>query len=274
MDLTQFDLKVLLVSIVALLIISVVAGGTVIGAGEVGEAPRFQTPQAPDFEVPEMPGQDVFNEGELTYVEFGEGPDHEPDDTIMFYSDGTDPTQSISVSSQLSSYNQSLEVSLFVQNPGGNDVGVFSSSVVMNESNPSASLTQNGTTVDFEYLGYNTEDNSQSVAWDLGNHVTYPGDSIGSGGPISTIADWFEYGVSIFVFAFEFVFGILGFAVLSIMDIILYVFSLISFLFSGYSGLVANSPGWAATFVAIPGIMLGLELLKIMFIIIDTLWIG
>jgi hypothetical protein len=56
-----------------------------------------------------------------------------------------------------------------------------------------------------------------------------------------------------------------------IVDTMLYLVGLVTFLASTYAGIVSSAQGFASVFVAIPGIILGVELGKIVFIGINLL---
>jgi hypothetical protein len=58
-------------------------------------------------------------------------------------------------------------------------------------------------------------------------------------------------------------------AILTIVDLTLYLFSMMYWLISTYSAVVSAAPAWAAVFLAVPGILLFAEFAKIVVIIID-----
>lgn len=64
--------------------------------------------------------------------------------------------------------------------------------------------------------------------------------------------------------------NLLGIAV----DIVVYVFSMIYWLTSTYGDVVTSAESFASVFLAVPGILLGLELGKIGLLLVHIIWIG
>lgn len=269
MQFTEFDVKVLFVSVLSLLLLSATASITPV-AGGFGDPPTFETNAEINLNVPSQPGANVFSEGTLTT-----GPgvqDYQQEDIIIESDD-------LNINLVATGYN-----------PAQNETDV---NVVL-EYNNRTNITNPQTTLDNEILNLSdshqlvtedvgviveyTENNNQSatIQWELDYHPNLSGGSSGGGGlwsAVYSIAEWLGYFADLFVFALEALFGSLVFVTTIIVDGVTYMFGIFGWITTGFTTIVSSSPGWAQPFVAMPVLLLGAELLKMLILAIDVLWI-
>lgn len=269
MDFTQFDIKVLVVSTFALLLISATAGATPIG-GDFGEAPRFNQTASLDLSVPNQPGPDVSTEGELRT-----GPDipgHEQERYII-------RSDNLEVSVIATGYNPPNSTSVnvvleYVNTTNASNPQTILTNEILNVTE-GTELVANNVAVLFEY----TENNSDyaTIQWDVRNYPDVSQEGSGGGGlwaALNNIGEWIGYAAQLLGFFADAVFAAIVFVFTMVIDIVSYIVGLIAWITGGYGSIIGSAPTWASPFIAIPALALGFELMKLIIIVIDVLWIG
>lgn len=270
MDFTQFDIKVFIVSVMALLLIAATAGATPAG-GSFGEAPRFDTSAQLNLQIPQQPGAETFTKGTL---ETGPGVNDFLQETTIINSD------ELVVTITATGYN-----------PANNDYDVnvvFEYINQTNISNPETTLdneilnvseSAQLTSEDASVVATYSENDSQkaTIDWEL---EYYPelesGPDTSGGGIVNTlrnIASWIGYFVDLIAFAFSAIFDGLIFLTTITADGVSFMFNIVTWITGGYSGIITNVPVWASPFVALPTLIVGFELLKMLLVIAEITWI-
>lgn len=268
MDFTKFDIKILVVATFALLLISATAGATPIG-GDFGEVPTYNQTANLDLEVPSTPGADVSTEGTLRAgTESGEMGEQRfvltsdnLDVAVSVY--GYNPPDTTSVTVALTYFNTTDP-----NNPQTTDVN---ETLNLSES---VDLELQNTVVRFDYT--NNTENYAEVDWDVLNqpNVDMGDNNSGLIGSINNIGEWIGYIAEILVFITDAIFAGISFTFTMITGIVGYIVSLIGWITGGYGTIIGSSPAWSSPFLAIPPLALGFELLKLLALMIDIIWIG
>lgn len=262
MNFSEFDIKVLVVSAITLVLISATAGATPL-AGGFGEPPRYDSEAEINFNVPSQPGATVFSSGEIRY---GAGIETYEQNDIIVNSDNY--LVRVSVVNGTDMDNQDVTVGLLVDNRSGqtfNSTEVdFNETVYMNEQR-----------FGVEYTYTERTNSTATVEWEL---VTNPplGDD-GSGGiwgALMQIASWIGYIAELAAFAIQALFNSIVFVSEVLVGIVTYIYEIFAWITGGYGTIIEASPAWATIFVAIPAFLVGIELMKLLILAVQVLWIS
>lgn len=269
MNFNQFDIKVLVVSTFALLLISATAGATPI-AGGYGEVPTYQTTASLDLSVPEQPGPEVSTEGTL---QAGPGVENYKQERSLIQS------ADLEVNVIATGYNPPDDTQVnvvleYINQTNSSSPETTLESVQMNVSE-SARLSAQDVSVVFDY-SQNTSSYAE-IKWNVRNHPKLSsGGGSGSGlwAALYSIAEWLGYFADLAIFALDALLAGIVFTFTMLTDIVTYVFDLLVWITDGYGSIIASAPAWASAFIAIPILALGFELMKLVLITIEILWIG
>lgn len=264
MEFTEFDMKVLFVSVLSLLLLSATAGVTP-AAGGFGNPPQFNSSAQINLDVPEQPGTNTFSEGQLTLG---------PNVSTYKRTDKIIVGDNIDVEIGAASYNppNNTDVTVTLSFINGSGIGV--DSVTLNETeNGFVETNQTGIEVTYE----SEMNNVATINWNMQYHPSFS-EVGGSGGglwsALQNIGSWIGYIAQLLAFAFEAVFSGIIFTFTIIVDAVTYMFGIIGWIVTGFSSIVNNVPAWAAPFVAMPIFLVGAELLKLILIAVNIIWIG
>ena len=101
--------------------------------------------------------------------------------------------------------------------------------------------------------------------------VPIVGGLVGFGGDVASMVGWIGAVINWFV---AWTFTLVSNMLAVMIDSVMYVISLVSWLVSTYFAVVSAAPGWSSVIVLLPGILLSLELVKITWIAVWIIWIG
>lgn len=266
MEFSKTDIKIVVVSAIALLLISATASATPIDDG-FGEMPEFENTAEMNLDVPDQPGKEVWDSGIL---KTGPGvPSHEQEDKIIANDD-------IEVNLIATGYNppNDTDVNVALEFTNKTSGNTTIDNEVLNESE-STQLETNDTAVTVEYTRNTSE--YASIEWKLENYPDLSSDSDENGGIVAglqNIASWIGYIAELFAFALDALLSGMNFVFTAIGDVFSFVIDIITWLTDGYGSIISDSPDWAKPFVSIPALLLGLEFMKLIMIIVNLVWIG
>lgn len=269
MQFNEFDVKVIFVAVLSLLLVSATATATPL-AGGYGEPPTFDTNANLNLNPPNQPNTNTFSQGTLVTG---------PNVTDFRSEKKVINTEGLEVELQTSGYdpnNESYDVNLALeyQNSSDNNTHVTLETLNVSES---ASMEVQDVGVTVEYVENNSE--KATINWVL---EYYPdlskyeddGDNGGLVQQIQNVASWLGYIGEWIAFGLKTIFDGLVFVTQTLMDIVTYMFEIVSWIAEGYGSIVEESPSWASPFIALPGLLLGLELMKLIMLAVNLLWIG
>lgn len=269
MDFSKFDIKILVVATFALLLISATAGATPIG-GDFGEVPTYNQTASLNIEVPSTPGPELTTQGTLRT---GPGIDSYEQERYIIRSDNLEV--SVTATGYTPPNSTSVNVVLeYVNTTNASNPQTTLENQILNLSE-STVLNAQDTSVYFEYSD-NTSEYAE-ISWGVRNHPDLSETENGGGGlwaALNNIGEWIGYIAEILVFISEIAFAGSAFVFSVIANITGYVISLLGWITGGYGSIVGASPAWASPFLAIPPLALGFELMKLLIIIIEVLWLG
>lgn len=270
MQFSETDMKILVVTGFTVLLVGATAGATPIGGG-FGDMPKFESNAELDLSVPSQPGAEVSTNGVIQA-----GPN---------VSDFRSTTTFIRSENLL----VNLSAAGYKSNPDDTDVNVALLHVDRTTSPPtetadsvtlvngeSAELTAKEVSV--VVTATDATNSTIDIEYDVQNYPNPSeygeGDNSGLISTIGLIAEWLGYIGQMFAYAVDVLFSSITFVFTVLYDIITYVFSITTWLIGGFVTMVGSAPVWAAPFIGLPVMLLGLELLKLLLLAIDILWIG
>lgn len=262
MNFSEYDIKILVVSAITLVLISATAGATPL-AGGFGEPPRYDSDAEITFNVPDQPGATVFTQGEISY---GAGIEDYRQNSIVV--NGDQYLVRVSVINGSDGTNEDVTVGLLVDNGTGQTFN--STQVNFNET-----VYMNVQDFGVEYTYSERTNSTATVSWELVTNPQLGGDGNGGiWGALMQIASWIKYFTFLCAFAVEALFNSIVFVSEVIVGIVTYIFSVVSWITSGYGSIIGASPNWAKIFVTIPAFLVGIELLKLLTLTVQVLWIS
>lgn len=270
MDFSEIDMKILLVSSITILLIGATAGATPV-AGGFGEMPVFEYTASIDFTPPEQPGQSEleYRSGTLRTDTGTKIPIQEAKDTI-FSQLGIEATISVGLTGDIHMLNASL---ILLAEGTGN----FFQDIVSINVSETAYLEIANNNENFEvkvtYTHLNESSNVATVDWEV-TTATIEGEDPSAPGPLSVIASWLIYLGELLQYIVAVAFGAIGYVFTTVTAVVSYIMSLIIWLTTGYASIVTNAPTWASPFIAIPVVLFGFELLKLLILLVQVIWIG
>lgn len=269
MNFSENDIKILVVTGFTVLLVGATAGATPV-AGGFGDMPKFESSAEFNVQTPDQPGPDVSTQGEIIA-----GPN------VSAYKSTTAFIRSDNLLVNLSAAG-------YRSNPSDDTVNV-ALLLVDRTTSPNSESAETVELTEGEEAQLTVEQVSVIVnATDATNDTitinydvqSYPNPSEygQSNGGIASglwmIGEWIAYAAQLFAYAMEVIFSSITFTLTVIYDVITYIFSITTWLTGGFSSMVAGAPVWAAPFIGLPVLLLGLELLKLLIIAIDILWVG
>lgn len=262
MNFSETDIKILVVTGFTVLLVGATAGATPV-AGGFGDMPTFNTSAELNVNIPQQPGADTTDSGQINA-----GANLTSDTIIVsnnievringvtYNETATPPTASFT----LTKINQSTSNEVY-------------ETLELNQTK-----TVENANVDVNATFTEIDGNNAIIEWEL---IDYPAnlDTPGGGGGGlldvgADVAAWVGYIASLFAFVVDVVFSSITFTFTVIFDVVTYMFSISTWLIGGFTSMVTGAPVWAAPFIGLPVLLLGLELLKLMFIAINLLWVG
>lgn len=275
MNFNKFDVLILLTMSLAVIGMSF----TFPALGLTGEDPANSS-EIPELDIeqdrfdivgdlPERPS--TTDSGRLTYR-----PDGFDDRQIWIEHDGTNGI--VSAETFVESDGNTPPVTVQLSEFSSSDGSLLEQdTATLNETGDRVELTVNNETdytvryelVELENNG--TSDFESTVSFEV---VDSPGGDgflgslLGAGDSIASTLAW--VGLVFYWFSVS-IFEIAGNALGAIYDATSYLFSLIAWLTTTYTGIVASAGGFASVFVSIPGILLGAVLAKVVMIAVSLL---
>jgi hypothetical protein len=276
MDISKFDVTILVVmglAVVSMSFVMPALGLTNLSAEETSipelsiDSERFSVSQ----ERPDFPN--TATEGT---IELNETQDSSLWDNQLWLDGNTEGGYELAVLGSTTSAPNSTSVILNEWNSTSQVENT--STVVINESNQREALT----TGEYRLIIEATEDNNppdyHEVSWEIIEQPQVGGSWVdripGVGGLFSTadaIASVIAWAVTVFIwFSTNLVFAAVNLVGI-IIDVSVYFLSLLAWLGTRYGTVVSSAPSWVAVFVAIPGILLGATLGKVVIILFRSL---
>lgn len=261
MNIGSGDIKRLVVAALAILIIIPVSATTPIGGVQVGAMPTYEFDDSISLDFPDQPAQGALDarSGTLENVNTGS--------TKKVLAQGTD--YRLVIYSTVDP-NNDITVQVTYQNSTGNiiDGGTITTvgeTISVNQLKGTYKFTWEQTNPN--EVGFVVEttpqlpDVSADDAGFLGGFVAAFNQTVGY------IGQLIGFAISVIVEPIAFVANAIG-------SVIGYLFNLTSWLFTALNSMITSAPVWAQPFMAVPVLIVGLELFKILFVTIDILWIG
>jgi len=274
MDITKFDVMILVVSglaVVAMSFVMPALGLSTISADQ-SDIPTLEM-QADRFEVAgEQPAYpNTATSGVLT---FNTTKDSAFSDNQLWLSGSGGGAGDTDLTLIQNATTSNAEVTLTVYNSTGVE---DQDKLYIDANNTSGVLIASNYTVAIETTDRHSPPDYLQVSWDISTQATtdsWIGRIPGVGALFDTadlVASVLAWGIESFIwFATSIVFGTVNLIGILI-DISIYVLTLLAWLITTYAVVVSSAPAWTAVFVATPGIMLSVTLAKMGVILFRSL---
>lgn len=276
MDITKFDVTILIVmglAVVSMSFVMPALGLTDVSASE-GDIPeltiesdRFDTAR----ERPNFPN--TATEGT---IELDETEDSDLWDNQIWLDGSVEGGYELAVLGTTGAAPNSTSVILTEWNESVQIANT--STVVINQSNPEDALIVNEYRLAISATDQNNPPDYHEIQWEIIEQPTVGGSWVdripGIGGLFQTadaVASVVAWAVTVFIwFSTNIVFAAINLVGI-IIDVSVYFISLLAWLATRYGSVVSGAPNWVAVFVAIPGILLGATLGKVVIIMFRSL---